>query len=41
MADGLTVPFALTASLSGVLDTNHLIIVSGPMFVKHKFQNSY
>jgi VIT1/CCC1 family predicted Fe2+/Mn2+ transporter len=29
MADGLTVPFALTASLSGVLDTNHLIIVSG------------
>jgi VIT1/CCC1 family predicted Fe2+/Mn2+ transporter len=29
MADGLTVPFALTAGLSGVLDTNHLIIVSG------------
>jgi vacuolar iron transporter family protein len=29
MSDGLTVPFALTASLSGVLDTNHLIIVSG------------
>jgi predicted membrane protein (TIGR00267 family) len=29
MSDGLTVPFALTAGLSGVLDTNHLIIVSG------------
>jgi len=29
MADGLTVPFALTAGLSGVLDTNHLIIISG------------
>jgi VIT1/CCC1 family predicted Fe2+/Mn2+ transporter len=29
MADGLTVPFALTAGLSGVLNTNHLIIVSG------------
>lgn len=29
MADGLTVPFALTAGLSGVLDSNHLIIVSG------------
>jgi len=29
MSDGLTVPFALTAVLSGVLNTNHLIIVSG------------
>ena len=29
MADGLTVPFALTAGLSGVLNTTHLIIVSG------------
>jgi len=29
MSDGLTVPFALTAGLSGVLNVNHLIIVSG------------
>ena len=29
MSDGLTVPFALTAGLSGVLNSNHLIIVSG------------
>lgn len=29
MSDGLTVPFALTAGLSGVLNTNHLVIVSG------------
>ena len=29
MSDGLTVPFAITAGLSGVLNTNHLIIVSG------------
>ena len=29
MSDGLTVPFALTAGLSGVLSTNHLIIISG------------
>jgi hypothetical protein len=29
MSDGLTVPFALTAGLCGVLNTNHLIIVSG------------
>lgn len=29
MSDGLTVPFALTAGLSGVISTNHLIIVSG------------
>jgi len=29
MSDGLTVPFALTAGLSGVMDTNHLVIVSG------------
>jgi len=29
VSDGLTVPFALTAGLSGVLDTNHLVIVSG------------
>ena len=29
MSDGLTVPFALTASLSGVLNINHLIIISG------------
>jgi VIT1/CCC1 family predicted Fe2+/Mn2+ transporter len=29
MSDGLTVPFALTAGLSGILSTNHLIIVSG------------
>ncbi len=29
MSDGLTVPFALTAGLSGVLNTTHLIIISG------------
>ena len=29
MSDGLTVPFALTAGLSGVISTNHLIVVSG------------
>ena len=29
LSDGLTVPFALTAGLSGVLNTSHLIIVSG------------
>jgi len=29
VSDGLTVPFALTAGLSGVVNTNHLIIVSG------------
>jgi len=29
MSDGLTVPFALTAGLSGVVSTNHLIIISG------------
>ena len=29
MPDRLTVPFALTAGLSGILTTNHLIIVSG------------
>ena len=29
VSDGLTVPFALTAGMSGVLDTNHLVIVSG------------
>jgi vacuolar iron transporter family protein len=29
MSDGLTVPFALTAGLSGVLNTTHLIVVSG------------
>ena len=29
VSDGLTVPFALTAGLSGVLNTNHLIMVSG------------
>jgi VIT1/CCC1 family predicted Fe2+/Mn2+ transporter len=29
ISDGLTVPFPLTAGLSGVLNTNHLIIVSG------------
>ncbi len=29
MSDGLTVPFALTAGLSGVLNTNDLIVVSG------------
>ena len=29
MSDGLTVPFALTAGLSGALHTNQLIIVSG------------
>ena len=28
MSDGLTVPFALTAGISGVLNTNHRIIVS-------------
>jgi|GEM_PF-4933008 hypothetical protein len=29
MSDGPTVPFALTAGLRGVLNTTHLIIVSG------------
>ena len=29
MSDGLTVPFALTAGLSGVMGTTHLIVVSG------------
>ena len=29
MSDGLTVPFALTAGLSGVITTTHLIVVSG------------
>ncbi len=29
MSDGLTVPFALTAGLSGVLDSTHLILISG------------
>ena len=29
MSDGLTVPFALTAGISGVVSTSHLIIVSG------------
>ena len=29
MSDGLTVPCALTAGVSGVLSTNHLIIISG------------
>jgi len=29
VSDGLTVPFALTAGLSGVVGTNHLIIISG------------
>ncbi len=29
MSDGLTVPFALTAGISGVVDTSHLIVVSG------------
>jgi vacuolar iron transporter family protein len=29
VSDGLTVPFALTAGMSGVIDTNHLIIVAG------------
>jgi VIT1/CCC1 family predicted Fe2+/Mn2+ transporter len=29
MSNGLTVPFALTAGLSGVLNTTHLIVVSG------------
>jgi len=29
VSDGLTVPFALTAGLSRVVNTNHLIIVSG------------
>jgi VIT1/CCC1 family predicted Fe2+/Mn2+ transporter len=29
MSDGLTVPFALAAGLSGVLDQNHLIIIAG------------
>jgi len=28
MSDRLTVPFALTAGLSGIPETNHLIIVS-------------
>lgn len=29
MSDGLTVPFALTAGMSGVLNTTHLVVVSG------------
>jgi vacuolar iron transporter family protein len=29
VSDGLTVPFALTAGMSGIMDTNHLIIASG------------
>src|SRR5215467_5053488 len=29
MADGLTVPFALAAGLSGAVDSNHIIIVAG------------
>jgi VIT1/CCC1 family predicted Fe2+/Mn2+ transporter len=29
MSDGLTVPFALTAGLSSVLDSTHLILISG------------
>ena len=29
MSDGLTVPFALTAGLSGVIHTNSIIIISG------------
>jgi VIT1/CCC1 family predicted Fe2+/Mn2+ transporter len=29
MSDGLTVPFALAAGLSGVLEQNHLIIIAG------------
>lgn len=29
MADGLTVPFALAAGLSGAVDTTHLIVVAG------------
>jgi vacuolar iron transporter family protein len=29
VSDGLTVPFALTAGMSGVINTNHLIIVAG------------
>ncbi len=29
MSDGLTVPFALTAGLSGILDNTHLILISG------------
>ena len=29
MADGLTVPFALAAGLSGVVDTSHIIVIAG------------
>ena len=29
MSDGLTVPFALTAGISGVVSTSHLIVISG------------
>lgn len=29
MADGLTVPFALAAGLSGAIDTNHIIVTAG------------
>ena|ERR1022692_3470971 len=29
ISDGLTVPFALTAGMSGVISTNHLIIIAG------------
>jgi predicted membrane protein (TIGR00267 family) len=29
MSDGLTVPFALAAGLSGVIDNNNLIVISG------------
>ena len=29
LADGLTVPFALAAGISGIADSNHLVIVAG------------
>src|ERR1700694_1273064 len=29
MADGLTVPFALAAGLTGAIDTSHIVVVAG------------
>ena len=29
MADGLTVPFALAAGLTGAVDSSHIIVVAG------------
>jgi len=29
LSDGITVPFALTAGISGAVDSNHIIITAG------------